>query len=135
MLTAAVLGSGKMGKIHAKCYRKNSRIRRVVVWSRNQDYLEFLAREKPHLVSVCLPPDLRAEVIVPALRAGAHVLCEKPLALSLEEAKKIHIASEQFQRHVMIGYTLRFLPEIQEIKKRVKSGESTTLRESHSTIV
>jgi predicted dehydrogenase len=139
MATVGILGSGKTAKARFDAYRRNRAIERIVLWGRNEgalrslsrrfsssafylDYAEMLEAEKPCGVSVCLPPHLREAYIVPALEQGAHVLCEKPLALSMPEALSIRDASRRHNRHVLVGYTLRFLPEIQELKAAITSG-------------
>jgi len=99
-LRAAVVGAAGIGKYHAQWYAaegcevvgfvgtspesvaQTSEALRSLLGFEVRGYTsldEMLRREKPHCVSICTPPDRHAESAVPALLAGAHVLCEKPL--------------------------------------------------------
>ena len=62
-------------------------------------------------VDICLPNDLHREFAVRALQAGKHVLCEKPIALTLEDADAMIAAARRAGRFLMIGHVLRFWPE------------------------
>lgn len=76
------------------------------------DYREMLEREKPDIVSVVTPTGLHAEVALEALRRGAHVLVDKPLAHSLEEAAKVVSEARSRRRILMVGYWSRFSPAL-----------------------
>lgn len=54
----------------------------------------MLDKEKPDLVSIVTPPDLHCPMSVAALNRGIHVLCEKPFAMNVEEAKQMNAAAE-----------------------------------------
>jgi predicted dehydrogenase len=58
-----------------------------------------------------------------ALAAGMHVLLEKPIALSLEDADAIGAAAEAAGRVLMVGHVLRFMPEVAELRRVLASGE------------
>ena len=62
------------------------------------DYRELLARDDVQAVSVCTPPFLHAEISAAALRAGRHVLCEKPVAATLAELDEIEQAQAESGR-------------------------------------
>lgn len=74
-------------------------------------------------VWVCTPPDSHSEITVTALNAGKHVFCEKPMALSLEEADAMIKAAQANDRLLGIGYCLRFSPWAQMCKDIVQRGE------------
>src|SRR6202453_2264447 len=57
------------------------------------DWRALIARDDVQLVDVCTPGDLHAEIAIAALEAGKHVLCEKPLANTLEEASAMAAAA------------------------------------------
>jgi UDP-N-acetylglucosamine 3-dehydrogenase len=71
------------------------------------DYRQVLAL-RPDAVSVCSPNAFHAEQSVAAFKAGAHVLCEKPMALSLVEARRMIAAAKAARRQLMIGHNQRF---------------------------
>ncbi len=87
------------------------------------DWREMLAREKPNAVSVCVPNAFHHEVVVGALEAGAHVLCEKPLATSVAEAESMFEAAKRSGRHLMVAQNMRFRPVNQRIKASIDAGD------------
>ncbi|NUM52818.1 MAG: Gfo/Idh/MocA family oxidoreductase [Candidatus Hydrogenedentes bacterium] len=68
---------------------------------------EMLAKEKLDIISVCTPNKYHAANTIAALRAGCHVLCEKPIAVSLQEADRMIAAAKQARKKLMIGFTNR----------------------------
>jgi predicted dehydrogenase len=67
-------------------------------------------------VDICLPTDLHASVAIAALRAGKHVLVEKPMALDAATAQSMCAAAERAGRILMAGHVLRFIPAYQALK-------------------
>ncbi|WP_073154110.1 Gfo/Idh/MocA family protein [Seinonella peptonophila] len=87
-----------------------------------QDYHEMLERESLDAVSVCTPNVVHAPATVAALKAGCHVLCEKPMSVSDEEAlSMIQIAEEQ-KKKLMIGHNQRLMPPHIKAKEILASG-------------
>jgi predicted dehydrogenase len=74
------------------------------------DFEEMLDKEKPDLVSIATPPDLHCPMTLAALNRGIHVLCEKPFALNLDEARRMKVAADRANVVAMIDYEFRFLP-------------------------
>ncbi len=72
---------------------------------------DLLADPKIDLVDICLPPSLHAEAAVKAFKAGKHVFCEKPMALTTADARRMVRASEQAGKMLMIGHVLPLFPE------------------------
>ncbi|GMU92540.1 MAG: dehydrogenase [Candidatus Hydrogenedentota bacterium] len=68
---------------------------------------QMFAKEKLDVVSVCTPNKYHAACTIAALKAGCHVLCEKPIAASLQEADKMIAAARTAKRKLMIGFTHR----------------------------
>ncbi|TGB01656.1 Gfo/Idh/MocA family protein [Halobacillus salinus] len=85
-------------------------------------YEELLAKENVDVVSVCLPNYLHAPVSIAALNAGAHVLCEKPMATSRLEAEQMIEAAEISGKKLMIAHNQRFVPSHQKAKELIESG-------------
>ena len=71
------------------------------------DYQALLEEAKPDAVVVCTTNSTHCEVTVAALEAGAHVLCEKPMAASLEESRKMVEAAERSGKKLMIAQNQR----------------------------
>lgn len=86
------------------------------------DYKDLLATEGLDAVSVCLPNYLHAPVSIDALNAGYHVLCEKPMAISKEEAENMIEAAEKNDKKLMIGHNQRFVSSHQKAKELIDSG-------------
>jgi UDP-N-acetylglucosamine 3-dehydrogenase len=87
------------------------------------DYKDLLANADVDVISVCLPNYLHAEVSIAALKAGKHVLCEKPMATSVEEAENMIRAAEENGRTLMIAHNQRFVSSHQKAKQLIDSGE------------
>ncbi|WP_370296718.1 Gfo/Idh/MocA family protein [Rossellomorea marisflavi] len=88
------------------------------------DYRDLLKDESIAAVSVCTPNALHAPISIDALKAGKHVLCEKPMATSTEEAQAMIDAANQAGRKLMIGHNQRFVPSHQKAKELISKGEA-----------
>ncbi len=86
-------------------------------------YETMLAREKLDGVSVCTPNYAHKEVTCAALNAGAHVLCEKPIAMNLEEAREMVRTARQTGKTLQVGLNWRFTSEAQTLKRFIDAGE------------
>ena len=139
-LRAGIIGLG-VGKSHAKGYLNNPGASLVALCDTNEarlrelaqqygvpsegcftDYNQMLAQAKLDLVSVCLPNFLHSEVTVAALNAGAHVLCEKPMAPTVAQAQAMIDAAQQNNRQLMVAYNYRYRDDVQWIRRLVASG-------------
>ncbi|GAB3552023.1 Gfo/Idh/MocA family oxidoreductase [Arthrobacter tumbae] len=95
------------------------------------DGREVIARDDIDLIDICTPGDTHAEIAIAALEAGKHVLCEKPLANSVEEAERMVAAAETAaQRGVqaMCGYSYRRTPALTLARELVQEGRIGTIR-------
>jgi predicted dehydrogenase len=82
---------------------------------------------------LALPPQYHADMAVAALEAGKHVLVEKPIALSVADARRVVDAAAQRPELVaMTGHVLRFHPAFEALEKLVTEGELGTVRYIHS---
>jgi predicted dehydrogenase len=84
---------------------------------------DFLADPAVELVDVCLPPALHADVSIKALQAGKHIFCEKPIALTTRDARRMVNVAQREDRLLMIGHVLPFAPEYAYVMKIVRSGK------------
>jgi predicted dehydrogenase len=87
------------------------------------DYRQLLGREDIDMVTICLPNDLHAEASIAAAEAGKHVLCEKPMALTLEEADAMIETAEKAGVKLMIGHTRHFDHRYTNIKAQLDAGK------------
>lgn len=151
MKRIGIIGFGFMGRMHYRCWKATegaqvvaicdadaaaltSRgkaqgniagaegvvdLREIAVYS---DPEELFARGKLDAVSITLPTHLHAKWTIRALEAGLHVLCEKPMALTLAEGVQMLEAAERSGKLLQIGHCIRFWPEYVKAKEIVDSG-------------
>ena len=74
-------------------------------------------------VSICSPNDAHHRNTLDALDAGAHVLCEKPMALNQQQAREMCDAAARADRQTMVAYTYRFVPAARMAKELIAAGE------------
>jgi predicted dehydrogenase len=100
-------------------------------WESTETSWEALvARDDIDLVDVCTPGNTHAEIAIAALAAGKHVLCEKPLANTVEEAEAMAVAADRAAEHgvrAMVGFTYRRVPAIALAKQLVADGRIGTI--------
>ena len=139
-LRVAVIGCGSIAKHkHLGEYHHNPAVEIVAVCDLVEErvnemaqqygakaytsYEEMLEVEKIDAVSVCLPNYLHAPVSIAALDAGCHVLCEKPMATSREEADAMIQAAKSNGKKLMVAHNQRFVPSHQKARALIESGE------------
>ncbi len=96
------------------------------------DWRALIERDDIDLIDICTPGDSHAEIAVAALRAGKHVLCEKPLANTVAEAEAMAAAAaEAAGRGVfaMVGFTNRRVPAIALARRMIAEGRLGTIRQ------
>lgn len=75
------------------------------------------------MIDICLPTPQHAPVTIAALRAGKDVLCEKPMALTVEQCNAMVAAANESGRQLMIGHCLRYWPQYVETHKLIAGGK------------
>jgi UDP-N-acetyl-2-amino-2-deoxyglucuronate dehydrogenase len=84
---------------------------------------ELLQQEKElDLVSVCTPNALHAEQSIQVLEAGIHVLCEKPMAITVEDCERMIAAADKAKKHLFVVKQNRFNVPIAELKQIIDNG-------------
>ena len=89
------------------------------VFTRWEDLLE---RARPAIVVIATPPHLHLPIAEAALAGGAHVLCEKPLALTAKEGRRMLAAAARAGRVAMAGFNWRFTAAMQTLHALVAEG-------------
>jgi predicted dehydrogenase len=84
---------------------------------------EVIHDDSIDLVDICLPPYLHAEVAMRAMKAGKHVFCEKPMALTPADCRRMVAAAQRAGRQVLVGHVLPFFPEYAHARKVIDSGK------------
>ena len=86
------------------------------------DFQEMLKVEKPDMVDCCLPTPLHVDYAIMAMKAGCHVLSEKPMAIDSSEAKRLMTAAKRYGVKVMVAQVLRFCPVYEIIREAYQDG-------------
>jgi predicted dehydrogenase len=97
------------------------------------DWRDMIEREQPDIVSVCLPNVLHREPTLFALEAGAHVLCEKPLATSVAEAGEMFASARKAGRHLMAAQNWRWDAGSRAIRRVVDTGDLGEIYHAEAT--
>jgi predicted dehydrogenase len=132
-----VIGLG-FGRAHIPAFQANG-CEVVAVCQRNQDtaravaarynvpgvfeqWERLLDEAMPDIVVIASPPSLHREIALRALAQGAHVLCEKPLAMTAAEGRDMVDAAAKAQRVAMTGFNWRYVPAMQRFHSLVEEG-------------
>lgn len=138
-MRVAVIGCGFQGKLHVECLTRLPGVEVAAVADtdpgrlatladahgvpgRFADYRDLLAAGSYDLVTVCTMPVHHAAMTIAAFEAGAHVLCEKPLAMNAAEGEAMVAAARRAGRMLAVGYNMRFTPNAQAIAGFIGGG-------------
>lgn len=88
-----------------------------------EDYKELLNDKSIDVVHVCTPNDSHAEISIAALEADKHVMCEKPMAKTAADARRMVEAAKKSGKKLTIGYNNRYRKDSQHLKKVCESGK------------
>ncbi|MBS4204562.1 Gfo/Idh/MocA family protein [Lederbergia citrea] len=86
------------------------------------DWRRLIERDDIDLIDIVTPNNTHAEIAIAAAEAGKHILCEKPLALTMEQAQRMYNAVKKNNVIHMICYNYRFSPAMQFAKKLIEEG-------------
>ncbi len=137
-LRAAVVGLG-IGAYHAAAFAAHPSVELAAFCDGNPDRLAaflqkypsatgyttleaMLANERLDLVSICTPDWMHADMGIAALRAGAHVICTKPLTTTIDDARRLLAAAETSGRQVMAAHERRFTAHARAVKAALDRG-------------
>ncbi|MCW3995599.1 MAG: Gfo/Idh/MocA family oxidoreductase [Candidatus Bathyarchaeota archaeon] len=135
-LGVAVIGTGQWGKNHARVYKELSSTELVAVCDVNperaqamanqygvkaySDSTEMLKDKSIEAVNVCTWSTILAKEALKALRAGKHVLVEKPMATTPQQAQKLVDTAQESGLHLTVGFLMRFIPGLRQIRQSVE---------------
>ena len=127
-MQVGIVGAGNVAKFHVQGYAqagatvaavadldvsKASSMAAPLGAAVYSDYRELLSRADIAAISVCLPNHLHCQTAVDALKAGKHVLCEKPMTTTLADARELARVAEEAGRCLQVAYMKRYLPAFQ----------------------
>jgi len=134
----AIIGTGTIARVHAAALRDISNARLVVGSSRNRTNAESFARDfdcqaTDNLQDILQNPDVKTVIIttssgshsalaIDAMAAGKHVVVEKPMAMTTEQARAMIEASARYNRHLSVIFQRRYEPLNQAAKQAIDSG-------------
>ncbi|MBR3767731.1 MAG: Gfo/Idh/MocA family oxidoreductase [Clostridia bacterium] len=101
---------------------------------RYSDFIEMYEKEKPELISIALPSSLHAVAAIEAIKRGIHVIIEKPMAMSIEDADEIIRLSELYNVKVSACHQNRFNIAVQEMRAALEKGRFGTLSNAAITV-
>lgn len=139
-IKTAIFGTGFMGRVHLEGVRRVESVEAVAISGRNAeaaqrlgtgfgitkiatDYREILRDSAIDAVHICTPNAQHFPMAKEALQAGKHVLCEKPLATSVEDgAELVALAAKQGLRNCTC-HNLRYYPMVQQMRRMREAGD------------
>jgi predicted dehydrogenase len=141
MVKVGIVGLGTMGRQHAEAYQQMPDVQLSVVYDHHPERMEAFAKEfgaypagnleeflqRCDIVDICTPTYRHLEYALPAIQAGKAVVCEKPLARTLQECGQIVNAVRQQNTLFMPAHVLRFFPEYRTAHQLVKAGTLGTV--------
>lgn len=138
-IRVGVIGCGVQGRVHLDQYRQLEDVEIVAVCDLDParaeatardygasrqatDYQALLAGDQLDLVSVCTMPDSHCRIVKTALQAGAHVICEKPMAMNAAEAADMIEVARAAQRLLTVGLNMRYMAAAGWLHRYVAEG-------------
>ncbi|MCQ2396717.1 MAG: Gfo/Idh/MocA family oxidoreductase [Lentisphaeria bacterium] len=140
-LRVAFIGTGYISASHIAAYRYLPETEIVagcdikperLAWFKQQpgcenakcydDFNKMLKAEKIDLVDVCTPNGVHAPATIAALKAGCHVMVEKPMAMNPDECKQMNDAAAKAKKLLACGFQIRYTPAVQMCKRAVDEG-------------
>lgn len=150
MIKFAIVGCGRIGERHAKhinnvgklvaiadidIYKTQKLVNQyqVPAYSSLDDLLN--SGVEIDVLAVCTPNGLHAEHSIKALKAGCHVLCEKPMALSVHDCGEMIQAAEKANRRLFIVKQNRYNPPVVKVKELIENGSLGKIQSVHLSCV
>ncbi|WP_168122863.1 Gfo/Idh/MocA family oxidoreductase [Paenibacillus sp. HB172176] len=137
-MKVAVLGCGGLGGVHAAAYAAMDEVELTGLCDSNRETAEALSRKtgapafesfeqmleeiECEAVSIALPSFLHKEFTLLAAKARKHIICEKPIALTLEDASEMIACCEEHGVKLFIGHVVRFFPDYVDLKQAIDNG-------------
>ncbi len=140
MLRVGVIGGGSISEFHIKPYIKNAEVELVAFCDGNElrlakvgerygvtelysNYEELLKNEEIDAVSICTWNNSHAEIAIAALAAGKHVLVEKPLSMTVDQALAVEAAVEKSGKILQVGFVRRHGDNTKLLKQFIDQDE------------
>lgn len=140
-VSLGLIGAGRAGMIHARNFRASvphavltavadpcrenvqAALEELEIEKGYEDYRELLEDEEIDAVIIVTPTKYHCEIAVAAARAGKHILCEKPMAMTVEECEIMEEAAKKYHVKLQVAFMRRFDSAFTEAKNVVDAGE------------
>jgi UDP-N-acetylglucosamine 3-dehydrogenase len=138
MIKVVILGAGTMGSVHAEAYSKMKNVEVVGIVDIRKDvgetiaarigtvvfscFEEMLEKANPDVIDICLPTYLHRDYVEKAAVAKKHIICEKPIARTLEQAREMMEITKREGVKLFIAQVVRFFPEFTKARELVLNG-------------
>ncbi|NBD24050.1 Gfo/Idh/MocA family protein [Paenibacillus glycinis] len=139
-LRVGVVGAGSISGLHLEAYRQCPDAEIAAICDQNKeraeaaaskygaerayaDYRELLRDPSIDAVSICTWNDSHAEISIAALEAGKHVLCEKPMCRTVEDAERVQEAVRRSGKVLQVGFVRRYAGSVDVLKRFIDAGE------------
>ncbi len=138
-VNVGVIGLGWISEVHLSSLKRMPEAELIAVCARTEekarskaieygakkyytDYIKLLKDNEIDMVDILLPTELHAKVVIEALEAGKHVIVEKPIARTVEEAEEVVKAAEKAKTKFMVAHNYRFWPKFAKVKEAIDKG-------------
>lgn len=97
------------------------------------DWHDIINNPEIDVVDICTPNNVHAEIAIAAAKAGKHILCEKPLALTVAQAKDMYLTAKENNVTTLVAFNYRKTPAVQLAKKYIDEGAIGTILDFRGT--
>ena len=149
-IKTAIIGTGFMGRVHLEAVRRVEFVEVAAIAGRNfdaarrlgsgfsiptiaSDYHEVLRDRAIDAVHICTPNAQHFSMAKEAIEAGKHVICEKPLATSVEEGKELAAVAKMQGLRNCVCHNLRYYPMVQQMRRMREDGDLGEVLAVHGT--
>jgi predicted dehydrogenase len=136
MLRVGLIGAGVMGSVHAEAWSQTP-MQIAGILSRTQERAQKISEQygckvyddldqllaDVDVVDICTPTDTHHDLVLKAVQAGKHIVCEKPLAMTIQEGVNMLEACERAGVHLLMAHVVRFFPQYTQARSIVESGD------------
>jgi len=140
MLTIGVIGAGRIGQLHVNylkikkdvrikwisdlnCENMEDWINKSNIENKTKDHMDIINDPDVDAILICSPTDTHLEIIKAACKQGKHIFCEKPISLSIEEAKEALETVEQSNVKLQMGFNRRFDQNFNKLQQSITKGD------------
>ncbi|MEB8132786.1 inositol 2-dehydrogenase [Mammaliicoccus sciuri] len=139
-LTFGVIGAGRIGQLHINylrthkdvkikwisdlyCDKMEDWIKKAGIDNKTKDHMDIINDPEVDVVVICSPTDTHVDIIKEASAKGKHIFCEKPISLSIDEAKIALEAVKESNVKLQMGFNRRFDKNFKELRNILNKGE------------